>query len=491
MHKISIVLIDANPPWLDARKTGEIKEQVTLPLGLMYISSYLKKRFGTAVNIKLINTIIDKSDPHAIVDDLKAFKAHVVGIRVLSMGKDYFYKLTETIKNDMEGVKVYAGGPFISSEPQKALSESKVDGIVVGEGEEAFAEIIGALMNSSPVESISNYGYKRDGEIVINKQRDFIKDIDELPLPDYSVIDVEKYGKVINYGYTIRKQGMLLTSRGCPFRCKYCLNFLGKTYRARSPDNVFNEIKYLYETYGIEDFFIVDDTFNIQKQRCADILKRIISWGVKIRLYLTSGLRGDIIDKDLIDLMIEAGTIWISFGVESVNKRIQKLIGRTADVKKLEETIRYCCDKEIMVGIFFMVCFPTETAEEAIETINFVKNLKKVTMPYFFGVRYFPKTELFDIAVKEKIITDDVMKSIYTPYHDTTNLETPTMSNFDFKKLFMVYLKDIFLDKERLSHALTVQEKYLSKEELAFVYSSILHRKITSPRDDLKTFLGN
>lgn len=492
MNKINIVLIDANPPWLNARRNGAIKEQVAIPLGLMYISSYLKAKFPGAVNIKLINTIIDESDLSAIIADLKAFGAQVVGIRALSTGKDYFYKLADKIKSEIKGIKVFAGGPFISSEPCRVLSESMVDGIITGEGEEAFAEIIGALLKSQPLEPIKNYGYRqKNGEIVINGQRDFIKDIDKLPLPDYSIIDVEKYSRVINYGYTIRKQGMLLTSRGCPFGCKYCFNFLGRSFRPRSPENVFKEIKYLNETYGIEDFFIVDDTFNIQRQRAADLLGLIISWGVKIRLYFTSGLRGDILDRDLIDLMVKAGTIWVSFGVESVNKRIQKLIGRTADIKKLEDAIKYCCDKEIMVGIFFMVCFPTETVEEAMETINFVKSLKRVTMPYFFGVRYFPKTELFDIAVKENIITDKLMASVYTPYHDTTGLETPTMSNLEFKKLFMHYLKETFLDKERLYHALSIQEKYLSKEELGHVYSSILHRKIASPREDLKVFLTN
>lgn len=491
MQKINIVLIDANPPWLDSKNTGEVKEQVAIPLGLMYISAYLKMKFGDRVNIKLINTIIDKSDPVEIANDLKTFGVNIVGIRVLSMGKNYFYKLVDKIKSEIEAVKIYAGGPFISSEPQKALFESKVDGVIVGEGEEAFAELVDALLNSRPVEAINNYGYSKDGKAVINEQRNFIKNIDALPFPDYSIIDIEKYGNAINYGYTIRKQGMLLTSRGCPFHCKYCLNFLGRTYRPRSPENVFNEIRYLYEKYGIRDFFIVDDTFNIQRQRCVDILRLIISWEVKIRIYLTSGLRGDILDKELIDLMVEAGVVWISFGVESVNKRIQKLIGRTVNVDKLEEIITYCCDKQIMVGIFFMVCFPTEVFGEAIETLNFVKSLKKVTMPYFFGVRYFPNTEMFAIALREKIITDRVLKSIYMPYHDTDDLETPTMSNLDFKKLFMIYLKEIFLDKERLNYALTIQEKYLSKEELAFVYSSILRRKIVSPRDDLKIFLGN
>ncbi len=491
MDKINIVLIDANPPWLDTRQTGGIKEQAVIPLGLMYISSCLKKKFGDVVKIKLINTIIDTSDISDIIADLKAFNADVVGIRALSMGKNYFYELTDRIKTEIKGIKVYAGGPFISSEPEKVLAESKVDGIVMGEGEEAFAEIIDSLLKSKPLESIKNYGYKQNGKIIINPQRDFIKDIDEIPFPDYSIIDVEKYGKVINYGYTIRKQALLLTSRGCPFHCKYCFNFLGKTYRPRSPGNVFKEIKYLYDAYGIKDFFIVDDTFNIQKQRCAEILKLIIDSGIKIRLYFTSGLRGDILDREIIDLMVDAGTIWISFGVESINERIQKLIGRTVDVKKLKDNIEYCCGKGIMVGIFFMVCFPTETKEEAMETINFVKGLKKVTMPYFFGVRYFPKTELFDIALKHKIITEDSMEAVYKPYHDISKSETPTMSNADFKKIFLIYLKEIFLNKERLNHALAIQEKYLSDEELACVYSSIFHRKITSPRKDLKPFLND
>lgn len=489
MEKINIVLIDANPPWLNKRQASDIKEQVVLPLGLMYISSYLKMRFGEAVNIKLINTVIDTSDIAEIVDELKAFRADVVGIRALSMAKSYFYELVEKIKANASSIKIFAGGPFISSEPHKVLCETNIDGIITGEGEEAFAEVVEALLKSKDLNLIKNYGYRVNGKVVVNPQRDFIKDIDSLPFPDYSLIDTDKYAQAINYGYTIRKQGLILTSRGCPFCCKYCFNFLGRVYRTRSPENVFKEIKLLYDTYGIEDFFIVDDTFNVKRQRCVDILKMIIQWGKKIRLYFTSGLRGELLDRELVDLMVRAGTVWISFGVESVNKRIQELIGRRADAKKLKVAIEYCCENNIMVGIFFMTGFPTETYEEAMETLDFVKGLKKVTMPYFFGVRYFPGSELFETAKKENIITEDSMEAVYAPYHDTEKLETPTMSNLDFKKLFMIYLKDIFLDKDRLNNAINTQERYLTKEELSYVYSSILRRKITSPREDLKPFL--
>lgn len=472
-----ILLIDANGSWISGSK--KIGEQAVLPLGLMYLSAYLKKNFKHPLEIKLVNTIVDISDSSELEKIFFDFKPDLVGVRLLSVNLDYFNELT---KKFPKNVKVIVGGPHVNLSPFDILDKEEIDFIGLNEGEETLLELATALKEKKDFTTIKGLGYKKEGKGIINEKRDFISDLDSLPFPDYSLIDLKKYEKVLSYGYTLRKQGLILSSRGCPFSCNYCFNFTGRKFRKRSAQNVFEEIKELHEKYEIKNFFIVDDNFNIERQRCVDFFKLIINSGIKINLYFTSGLRGDLMDKEFIDLMIESGTIWVTFGVETVNERVQKIANRIMDVKKLKESIEYCCEKGIMVGAFFMIGFPNETKEEAMETLQFVEGIKGITMPYLFGVKFYPGTNLYKIAGDMGIL-DAENKNIYHPYHEISTHKTDLLSEEDFKELFVYFMREIFLNKERLRNAIKVQRKFLSDEEIKMLYSTFLKREINSPEE--------
>ncbi len=478
--RFKILLIDANDKWLSGNK--EIGEQAVLPIGLMYLSAYLKKFLKYPFEIKLVNTLVDITS----IDELKKimldFKPDLIGIRLLSVNLDYFNRIIPILHQNS---KIVVGGPHVNLNPLEILNKKEIDFIVLNEGEETLLELVTSIINKTDFSKIRGLGYKKEGETIINKPRDFIQELDKLPFPDYSLIDIDKYSKFLSYGYTFRKQGVILSSRGCPFNCNYCFNFTGRNFRKRSAENVFWEIKELYEKYGIRDFFIVDDNFNIEKQRCIDFFRLIINSGLRINLYFTSGLRGDLMDKEFIDLMIEAGTIWVTFGVETVNKRIQNIANRIMEVDKLKASIEYCCERGIMVGTFFMIGFPNETKEEAMETLQFIRDIKGITMPYLFGVKFYPGTNLYKIAEEMGILNQEQKQNIYRPYHEIATHKTDMLCEDDFKELFAFFMKEIFLDKKRLETAIKTQRRFLSDEEVRMVYSTFMNRKIDSPE---KTF---
>lgn len=471
-----ILLIDANDKWLSKNK--EIGEQVVLPIGLMYLSSYLKKYLQYSFEIKLINTLVDIINLKDIERIIQEFKPDLVGIRLLSVNLDYFNKIISIIPKN---INIAVGGPHVNLDPLGVLNKKEIDFIVLNEGEETFQELITSIIEKTDFSKIKGLGYKNDGETIINEKRPFIQELDNLPFPDYSLINLDRYSKFLSYGYTFRKQGVILSSRGCPFNCNYCFNFTGKKFRKRSAENFFKEIGSLYREYGIKDFFITDDTFNIERQRCMDFFRLIINSGLKINLYFTSGLRGDLMDKEFIDLMVEAGTIWITFGVETVNKRVQKIANRSMDINKLKTSIEYCCEKGIMVGTFFMIGFPTETKDEAMETLQFIKSIKGITMPYLFGVKFYPGTHLYKIAEEMGILDQEQKQNIYNPHHEITTHKTDILSKEDFKELFTYFMKEIFLNKKRLEIAIKTQRRFLSDEEVKMVYSVFMNRKIDSP----------
>ncbi len=474
--KFKILLVDANDKWLSGNK--EIGEQAVLPIGLMYLSAYLKKFLKYPLEIKLVNTLVDVKNLNELKKTFLEFKPDLIGIRLLSVNVDYFNKMVPLFP---ENSKIVVGGPHVNLNPLEVLNENRIDFVVLNEGEETLLELVNSTINKIDFSAIKGLGYKKDGKVVINEPREFITDLDRLPFPDYSVIDLDKYSKFLSYGYTFRKQGIILSSRGCPFNCNYCFNFTGRKFRKRSAENVFEEINELYSKYGIKDFFIVDDNFNIERQRCIDFFKLIINSGLKINLYFTSGLRGDLMDREFIDLMIEAGTIWVTFGVETVNARVQKIANRIMDVDKLKSSMEYCCEKGIMVGAFFMIGFPNETKEEAMETLRFVEGIKGITMPYLFGVKFYPGTNLYKIADEMGIITLEQKKNIYKPHHEIATHKTDMLSEEDFRELFAYFMKEIFLNKQRLATAIKTQRKFLSDEEVKMIYSIFMNRKIDSP----------
>jgi radical SAM superfamily enzyme YgiQ (UPF0313 family) len=472
---LKVLLIDANNKWMS--KKADTYEQVVLPIGLMYISAYIKKFLGDKIDVKLINTVIDVDSKEDLSNKINEFKPDVIGVRVLSVNFAFF---KEMLAEFPEAI-VVAGGPHVNLDPMSVISLDKVNFISIGEGEKTFLELLTNIINGDDCSQIKGLGHKIGGKPKINLPRPFIEDLDSLPFPDYTVINQDKYAHVLNYGYTIRKQAVLLTSRGCPFSCHYCFNFYGRKYRKRSAANVFEELKYLYDNNGIRDFFIVDDTFNVDRQRCFDFFNMIIESGLKVNIYFTSGLRGDLLDEELIDKMIEAGTIWITFGVETVNPRVQKLANRNANVAKLKAAINYCCSKNMMVGAFFMAGFPSETIDEAMETLNFIKEIEGLTMPFMFFVKFFPGTRLYEIAVEAGIEVE--RDTIFKPYHDVKGHKTDAMSESDFRELFLVYMREIFLNPARLKHALATQRRYLSETEVNAVYETFLKRKINSPEE--------
>lgn len=476
---LRLMLVDANSSWL-AREGGK-SAQVVLPLGLMYLSAAVKRAFGSGVEVRLLNMAID-CDSQADYDArVAAFAPDVVGFRSLSAGRGFFYELARQTRELCPGAVLIAGGPHATLWPREVLEQTPIDFVVVGEGERTLVELLEHLAGRRELDELTGLRYRRGGAIRRTPPAEYIQDLDALPWPDYDAIDLEAYARVLSYGYTMRRQGVVLTSRGCPFSCRYCFKLMGRRYRPRDPLSVADEIEHLQKDRGIRDILFVDDTFNLQADRVEAIFRELRRRKLQANYYFPAGLRADLMTPALIDLLVEAGTCWITYAVETVVPRIMRLAGRTGDVEKMAEIIDYTVAKRIMVGLFSMVGFPTETREEAMTTLEYIRR-RRATMPFFFAVKYFPGTGLTKLALAQQAITPEIVEQAASAYHDVSGARTSTMSQADFQELFMFYMKDILMDRPRLTQALEVQERFLQPHELAAAYSALLNRKITDPR---------
>jgi len=299
-----------------------------------------------------------------------------------------------------------------------------------------------------------------------------ITDLGRLPKPNRSLVDYETYMK--NIGQAAVKNCISIQgTRGCPYKCLYCLKIYPGGHVVRSAEDIFAEIK-IYYNMGIKRFALIDDVFNLDIKNSQRFFDLIIHHQLDIQLFIPNGLRGDILSRDYIDLMAKAGTTSIALALETASPRLQRLIGKNLNLKKLKENIEYICETypQILLELFIMHGFPTETEEEAEQTMEFVKRLRWVHFAYISILTIFPNTEMEKLALKNGLSKESIYKSACLADHEF--LDTlPFRAEFT-RKYQADFLKEYFLLKERLLQVLPIQMNIFSEDEIVEKYNSYL-----------------
>ncbi len=379
--------------------------QVTQPLGLMYIASSLRKK-GMS-DIRLIDMRVKQQLPRDIISDIQDYSPDIVGLSSLTYEAPIAHEIARNIKELNKDCKVVMGGPYPTSSPERVLRDKNIDYVIFGEGEETMGELIQEIERGNDSSEVSGLVFSQNGKIVFTPNRGFIENLDGLPFPAWDLIDIESYFTVekMNRVYCRKEYMSVFSSRGCPYNCVYCHRIFGKKYRARSPENVVSEIETLYNNDGIQEIDFIDDAFNIDTERAERICELLVEKGLDLKITFPNGIRGDIISERLLRKMKEAGTYRIVYGIETASPRLQKLIKKNIDLKKMQKVISLTDKLNILCHGFFMLGFPTETREELQQTIDYAANSKLHTAS-FFTVNSFEGTELADLVKKLKIPID-------------------------------------------------------------------------------------
>jgi anaerobic magnesium-protoporphyrin IX monomethyl ester cyclase len=374
------------------------QKQLNHPIGLMNIAAYLRRNYQYEVKIEDIR--VSGNGRFDLESAIRVYAPDVVGISALTHESDAVPRIAECVKRVNANTPVLLGGPHATAYPEKAVQIPGIDYLVVGEGEVTAGQLIESLFNQRDVSDIKGIVYKKDNRIFSTGRRDFIEDLNDLPMPAYDLIPIEAYASFSRMSRTGFGNYMcIFSSRGCPYHCIYCHNIFGKVFRCRSAENLFNEIKHLYDTYKIRDFEIMDDIFNLDRKRLIDFCDRIINSGMKVTFAFPNGLRCDLLDELQLSKLRQAGTVFISFAIETGSPRLQKLIKKNIQLDKIKKNIEIAHSLRIHTHGFFMIGFPGETLEEMKMTVDFLVSSKLHTFAVF-AVIPFENTELAAIATE-------------------------------------------------------------------------------------------
>lgn len=402
------------------------------PLGLLYLSAYLKKH---NIDVEVYDTTF--SSYPDLIDYLKKNLPDVLGIHCNLLTKYNVMKLIRFCQeNDIVSI---LGGPDASTQIQEFLKYG-ADVIISGEGEEPLLSVLNALQSKSKneLEHIPNVSFKNlEGTIFQNSRRASKRSLNEYPYPDRSAIDIQNYLDAWGHHHGQRPIS-IVTARGCAFTCKWCSHSVyGWTHRRRSPENVLAEIKEIIDQYNPTHLWFADDVFTVNKHWMKKFHQLMTNENIHLPFECIA--RADRLDEELVTLLQELGCYRIWFGAESGSQHILDAMSRGVTKNQIKNATRWCQKHGIEAGVFVMFGYPGEELSEVYETIEFISKLQPDR--YLTTVAYpLRGTSMYD-EIKNQITHSNGWESHLQRELDIKARFTKPLYDFAIKKLASDYLK--------------------------------------------------
>lgn len=393
----------------------EVTPDSHYPLGLAYIQSYMEhNREGKDEFVNLfLNCVPPEQCFKTLAKQLRTFKPDVLGISIMTHSRLSAFQIVRYCHKHYPDVKIVIGGMHVSVMWPQLIEEFPYLVACRGEGERTFHDLICAWEKGESIETINGIAYRENGKNVVTPEAKLIDDLDELPFPKHSLF-VDENKRLAN----------LLTSRGCPYKCNFCvLDALSRRkVRFRTGENIADEVEQLLSDYpNIQTIWIHDDAFMINKDRTLDFCEAIIRRGIKTQFIASARFRP--INEEVVHKMKEAGFVQVLFGLETgadpVLKGIKKGISK--------DDVRYGQKLFSRVGIkataFLIAGLPGETDDTIQETIDFIHEIQSINYLFYDDIgmaMIYPGTEMYDIAKATGKIDDSYwLSNKGIPYYTT------------------------------------------------------------------------
>lgn len=297
-------------------------------------------------------------------------------------------EVTNFIKTSFPNLPVVWGGVHPSLLPAQTLEEKNIDVIVRGEGEATFLELVDCFRDGKPIDNVLGISFKKNGQIVSNLDRPFLN-VDNLPDPAWHLVDLKKYTST---DYVSNNTIPLQSTRGCPHRCTYCYNieFNKKSWRAMSPERVFQLVNNLVKKYNIDGVAFCDDNFFVDFERVKKICQLFIDNNLNIKW--EADCRIDYLfrmDDEFFKLLKAAGLQALFLGAESGSPRMLDFVKKDITVEQILASAELTKKYDLAGWYAFILGLPSEKPEDVSATIKVMKELKRINPKAYTSIKIF------------------------------------------------------------------------------------------------------
>lgn len=432
------VLSAATPGYVD-RNRGH-----TPPMGLLYIQAAVEQSGHEST---FLDADLEGWDHHETARQALSYNPDLIGLQAMTFTLKDAYLVAQAIKRLSPETQVMIGGPHATIYPRETVELEAVDYALAGEAELSFISFLDAFSDPASRASVPGIACRIEGQTSFTPSCGLLKDLDLVAIPARHSSPYQRYSSVLAGRSPIT---IMITSRGCPFSCIFC-NRMGRKYRCHSSDYVLREIESIL-SLGINDVFIHDDTFTINRERVAAICEGIIAR--KYDLVWEARTRVDCVDEQLLALMRKAGCRRLSFGVESGSERVLKNMRKGIDLDKVRKVFAWSKREGIVTLADFMFGNLGEEREDIDKTLALMKELGPDYAQFSICSPY-PATPLYEIALERGIIPFDIWKEFSR--NPLMDIEGPMWTeNFSPEELRQItaaayrkfYLKPAFVLKQ-------------------------------------------
>ncbi|MDP2916654.1 MAG: radical SAM protein [Dehalococcoidia bacterium] len=376
------------------------------PLGLMAIAANI----DPSHTVKILDLSVPRYSIEETIKYIEEYHPDILGISVTSRLLYAMNFITHRIKDILPATRIVTGGAHVTYFPKETMELGAIDYVLPGYGEFTFPRLVEAIAsgeNPETLDGIPNLLYRdRQGRVISNPAEEPPTVLDSFPFPDRRLVNLDDYYSAISK----KSMTTLYTSRGCPFQCIFC-DIQDKKFRYRTATSVVDEFEEISKL-GIEELLILDDNFNVDRERvlaiCKEIVRRGIKlkWGTRARLYP--------FDEEIIKALKEAGCNRLHVGVESLDRDILKYMRKGQTPEHISNFFKLCREYKMETLAYFILGFPGETREYR---SGLMKEVEKLNIDYLFFNILYPLAEskyyqsLLDEGVYERDYWADFNKN--------------------------------------------------------------------------------
>jgi len=400
-----VKVLVVNPPWpgpgygarSDVRWPHKRSDKLLeYPIYLAYVVAVLEKE---GIDVRFVDGVVEEMSISGFADAATKIQPDMVVLECSTPSINYDLLTAKTLKEKMRNVFIVLVGSHPTFFHREIVEENaQVDAICRGEFDLTIRDISRALLNEDDLKRVKGITYKDENGIRVNEDRPLIGNLDELPFPARHIVKSDYYRQGT---FTGRLSTTMVTSRGCPYRCVFCLwprTLYGRKFRFRSPENVVDEIEQAVKGHHIDEIYFDDDSLALNRPRILKICELIEKRKIKVKWI--PQCRVSSMDEEVVKAMKRAGCHYIRFGVESGSQKMLDIMKKGTTLAQIKQAFDLCLRVGIKTQAFFLFGIPGETQGTIKETIEFAKKLKADSAQFAIAIPH-PGTELYRFC-KEK-----------------------------------------------------------------------------------------